>query len=252
MTALLPLSGKIALITGGAVGIGGACSLHLARAGAEVIVTFNKSAAAADTLRAEFQHQGLEADFVQADLSKHESVDHLFEFIRTKKGRLDILVNNAGIKKDNLLLNVELAEWDRIHQVNLRGAFLCTKAAVDLMFPRGSGKIINIASVLAIAGGKGSSAYAAAKGGLVSFTRACAAELGRKGIQVNAVLPGLIVTQMTSHIRKQAGDALLERIPLGRYGQPEDVAHLVEFLASVKADYITGQLFVVDGGLSIA
>ncbi|MGD1076403.1 MAG: SDR family oxidoreductase, partial [Thermodesulfovibrionales bacterium] len=166
--------------------------------------------------------------------------------------RLDILVNNAGVIKDNLLLSMELSDWDKVHDLNLRGAFLCTKLAVELMMPHHSGKIINIASVSAIKGGRGQANYAAAKGGLISFTIACASELSGRGIQVNAILPGMIVTEMSSRVRKRAGESILKTIPSGRFGEPVDIANLVVFLASNKSDYITGQSIGVDGGLSIS
>jgi 3-oxoacyl-[acyl-carrier protein] reductase len=147
---------------------------------------------------------------------------------------------------------MELPDWEKVLGLNLRGAFLCTKFAAEMMLPNHAGKIINISSVSAIKGGRGQVNYAAAKGGLVSFTRACAVELAGKGIQVNAVLPGVIETEMTVRVRKRAGELLLNAIPMGRFGTPADVANLVVFLASDKADYITGQTFVVDGGLTAA
>jgi len=161
-------------------------------------------------------------------------------------------VNNAGIIKDNLLLAMELSEWEKVIDTNLKGAFLCTRHAVEMMMGNHSGKIINISSIGAIKGGRGQTNYAAAKGGLISFTRACAVELAGKGIQVNAVLPGMIVTDMSSRVRKRAGERILEQIPLGRFGEPVDVAKLVVFLASGGSDYITGQAISVDGGLSVS
>jgi 3-oxoacyl-[acyl-carrier protein] reductase len=147
---------------------------------------------------------------------------------------------------------MELADWEQVHDINLKGAFLCTRSAAELMMFHRAGKIINIASVSAVKGGRGQTNYAAAKGGLVAFTRACAAELSGKGIQVNAVLPGLIVTDMSGRVRKRAGEEILKTIPCGRFGEPIDVAHLVLFLASDRADFITGQAIAVDGGQSIS
>jgi 3-oxoacyl-[acyl-carrier protein] reductase len=172
--------------------------------------------------------------------------------VHKKYGRLDILVNNAGIIKDMLLLGMEISDWDKVISVNLRGAFLCTRRAAEMMMANHSGKIINLASVSAIRGGRGQTNYASAKGGIISFTRACAVELSGKGIQINAVLPGMIVTDMSSRVRKRAGDTILEQIPAGKFGAPADVANLIVFLASDKADYITGQAFCVDGGMSIS
>jgi 3-oxoacyl-[acyl-carrier protein] reductase len=248
----LDLSEKTALVTGGAKGIGRACSVLLAESGATVIVNFRKSKDEAEQIRKELCGRGATVDIFQADMSIPQEIEALFEYIRAKFGRLDVLVNNAGMIKDNLLLSMTLADWDRVHDVNLRGAFLASKLAVELMLPRHAGKIINIASVGAIRGSTGQTNYAASKGGLVAFTRACAVELAARGIQVNAVLPGMIVTDMSSRMRKKAGEMLLKRIPAARFGQPEEVARLVLFLASAQADYITGQAVVIDGGLSIA
>lgn len=246
------LSNKVALVTGGARGIGRECSLLLSKAGAKVVINYSRSKGKAEELRDEILSNGQYAEVFQADISKHEEVEALFDYIRKNFERLDILVNNAGIIKDNLLLAMSLSEWDKVHDVNLRGAFLCIKHAGEMMMANHSGKIINISSIGAIRGGRGQTNYASAKGGLLSFTRACAVELGAKGIQVNAVLPGMIVTAMSERVRKRAGAEILERIPMGRYGEPSDVANLVLFLASDKADYITGQAISVDGGLSIS
>ena len=176
----------------------------------------------------------------------------LFSFVRERFENLDILVNNAGVIKDNLLLSMKLSDWDRVHDVNLRGAFLCTKWAAEMMMLNHRGKIINIASIAALRGGTGQVNYASAKGGLVSFTRACAVELSGKGIQVNAVLPGFILTDMSKRVRKRGGELILKQIPAGRFGMPIDVANIVAFLASDQSDYISGQAISVDGGLSIS
>ncbi|HXX58586.1 MAG TPA: 3-oxoacyl-ACP reductase family protein [Thermodesulfovibrionales bacterium] len=248
----LDLTGKIALVTGGSRGIGRAICLLLSQAGAFVAINYNRAKEEAERLKEEIVMQGAEAELFQADIANPDEVKRLFSELGKQFGRLDILVNNAGIIKDNLLLGMELSDWDKVHDLNLRGAFLCTKFAVELMMPRHSGKIINVSSVSAIKGGRGQANYAAAKGGLLSFTIACAAELSGKGIQVNAVLPGMIVTDMSSRVRKRAGDSILKEIPGGRFGEPVDVANLVVFLASDRSDYITGQMIAVDGGMSIS
>jgi 3-oxoacyl-[acyl-carrier protein] reductase len=248
----LDLAGKTALVTGGARGIGAAISLALASAGARVIINCNKSVDAAEKLRDRLRSDGYGMEIVRADVSDPGQVEDLSRDVRKNYPDLDILVNNAGIVRDMLLLTMDLADWEKVHDVNLRGAFLMTRMAAALMVPRHHGKIVNIASVSGIRGGRGQTNYASAKGGLISFTRACAVELAPKGIQVNAVLPGMIETEMSSRARKRAGEVLLERIPAGRYGSPEEVANLVVFLVSDKSDYITGQAFPVDGGLSIS
>jgi 3-oxoacyl-[acyl-carrier protein] reductase len=248
----LDLTDRIALVTGGAGGIGRECCLRLARAGATVIINFNRSEKESEHLKKEICEGGFRGEAFQADITNSAEIQGLFDFIREKFGRLDILVNNAGVIMDRLLLTMKTTEWDRVQDVNLKGAFLATQRAVELMLPDHRGKIINIASTSAIRGGRGQTNYAAAKGGLISFTRACAVELARKNIQVNAVLPGFIMTKMSDRVRKRAGKEILGKIPALRFGEASDVADLVVFLASDKSDYITGQAISVDGGLSIS
>ena len=248
----IDLTGRIALVTGGSRGIGRETSLLLAQAGAYVIINYNRSAEEAEKIREEIIRQEGKAEIFQADIAKPEEVEKLFVYIKNTFKKIDILVNNAGIIRDNLLLSMGLSDWDRVLELNLRGAFLCTKLAAEMMMPQHAGKIINISSVSAIKGGRGQTNYAASKGGLISFTRACAVELSGKGIQVNAVLPGMIVTDMSTRARKRAGEDILKGIPCGRFGEPRDVALLVLFLASNMSDYITGQAISVDGGLSVS
>jgi 3-oxoacyl-[acyl-carrier protein] reductase len=242
---------KIALVTGGSRGIGRETCLRLAEAGATVIINYNRSVEKAEAVRDEIISTGKAAEIFQADVSDPEQVKLLFDHIRDNYDRIDILVNNAGIIKDNLLISMKLSEWDKVLDTNLRGAFLCTRIAAEMMMAHHSGKIINVSSIGAIRGGRGQTNYASAKGGLISFTKACAVELAPKGIQANAVLPGMIATDMSIRVRKRTGEKILERIPASRYGEPVDVASLVVFLASGSADYITGQAISVDGGMSI-
>lgn len=248
----LDLSEKTALVTGGSRGIGAEICRSLAAAGARVIINFNNSTEKAEKLRDEIISEGLTAEIFQADISDPAQVDRLARNIKKGAGRLDILVNNAGVIRDTLLLTMDVSDWEKVHDINLRGAFLTTRMAAELMVRGHRGKIVNIASVSGIRGGRGQTNYASAKGGLISFTRACAVELAPKGIQVNAVLPGMIETEMSSRARKRAGEILLERIPAQRYGTPREVADLVLFLASGMSDYITGQAIPVDGGLSVS
>lgn len=248
----LDLCGKIALVSGGARGIGAAISRALGAAGAKVVINFNKSGEKAEKVRDELRTNGFEAEIFQADVSDPAQVEKLFEFVRSSAGQLDILVNNAGVIRDTLLLTMSVVDWEKVHDVNLTGAFLMTRMAAELMVPRHRGKIINIASVSGIRGGRGQTNYASAKGGLISFTRACAVELASKGVQVNAVLPGFIETEMTVRTMRRAGEAILDRIPAHRFGNPQDVANLVVFLASEMSEYVTGQAIPVDGGLSVS
>lgn len=246
----IDLTGKVAVVTGGARGIGRAISTELAALGAAVAVNYNRSADAAEALRAGLEAEGRKALLCQANVAKADEVRAMFDTIRRELGRIDILVNNAGAIKDGLLLAMRERDWDRVQDVNLKGAFLCTQQAAEAMMVNESGKIINISSVGGIRGGRGQTNYAAAKGGLIAFTRAAAVELGPKNIQVNAVLPGMIETQMSNRVRRSAGEQIRARVPAGRFGSVEDVAGLVGFLASPAADYITGQAICVDGGMS--
>ncbi|MCG6552613.1 MAG: glucose 1-dehydrogenase [Candidatus Magnetominusculus sp. LBB02] len=246
----IDLTGKTALVTGGARGIGRQVCLSLAAAGASVIINYSKSDEAALSLQSEIG--GAAVACLKADVSKEDEVRAMFGQVRKTHKRLDILVNNAGIIKDNLLIAMEQPEWDKVLDINLKGTFLCAKYAAEQMMAQKAGRIINIASVAALKSSRGQSNYAASKGGVVAFTRAIAVELAPKGILVNAILPGMIVTQMSERVRKRAQDAILAAIPLGRYGLPEDVAALVVFLASEFSSYITGQAIPVDGGMTVS
>jgi 3-oxoacyl-[acyl-carrier protein] reductase len=248
----LDLSGKTALVSGGARGIGAAISRALGAAGARVVINFNKSGEKAEKVRDELRSDGFEAEIFQADVSEPAQVEKLFEFVKGCAGQLDILVNNAGVIRDTLLLTMSTGDWKKVHDVNLTGAFLMTRMAAELMVPKHRGKIVNIASVSGIRGGRGQTNYASAKGGLIAFTRACAVELAPKGIQVNAVLPGFIETEMSTRAMRRAGETILERIPAHRFGSPQEVANLVVFLASDMSEYVTGQAIPVDGGLSVS
>lgn len=248
----IDLTNKTALVTGASRGIGRACALSLARAGADLVINYYRSAAEAESLAAEVSALGRRALVIMADVGQPGEVEKMFLQIHKELRFLDILVNNAGIIRDNLVGGLTDQDWDRVLNTSLKGAFLCTRAAIPLMLPRHAGKIVNMASVAALRSSRGQANYAAAKGGLVAFTRACAAELAAKGIQINAVLPGMILTDMSARVRKRGGEQLLATIPAGRYGQPEEVAQLVTFLVSPLADYLTGQSIAIDGGMSIA
>ena len=248
----IDLKGKTALVTGGSRGIGAAICLGLAEAGASVAVNYVRKAERAEELVNRITDEGGKALAIKADVSEAEEVEALFKTVRDELGGLDILVNNAGIIKDTLLAAMDLKDWQRVQDVNLRSVFLCSQAAVQIMMANHCGAIVNLSSTSAIMGGRGQCNYAASKGGVISFTRAAAVELAGKGIRVNAVLPGMVATEMTARIRKRAGDILLQRIPLARFGEPREIANMVVFLASDEAAYITGQSMVVDGGLSVS
>ncbi len=247
----IDLSGKVALVTGGGRGIGRACCLALAEAGAAVAVNYSASKEAAEEVKAEIEKAGGRAETYQADVSSFEEVQKMFEGIKEAFGTLDILVNNAGVIKDTLLLRMKPADWEKVIGVSLNGAFHCTKMAAEIMMRNRAGNVINISSVIGLMSGGGQTNYAAAKAGVISFTRACAAEMSGRGLRFNAVLPGMIETDMSETVRKHASDKIMERIPSKRFGQPEDVAKVVVFLASDGASYINGEAITVDGGMHI-
>jgi 3-oxoacyl-[acyl-carrier protein] reductase len=245
-----PLEGKVAIVTGGSRGIGASIAALLAERGAAVVV----SARDADRLGAAVKElEGAEPAVVgvAGDVSKREDAERVVETARERFGRLDILVNNAGITRDGLLLRMKDEDWDRVLEVNLRGAFVMTRAAAKAMVRQKSGRIINISSAAGAMGNAGQVNYSASKAGLIGFTKASARELSHWSILVNAVAPGLIETDMAASIPAAAREGLLAQIPLGRVGTPREVAEVVGFLAGEGATYITGQVFHVNGGLYI-
>ncbi|MFM8981213.1 MAG: 3-oxoacyl-ACP reductase family protein [Planctomycetia bacterium] len=246
------LAGRVALVTGGSRGIGAATCRRLAAAGATVVVNYASNAKAAEEVVAAVVAAGGKAEAAAADVSDDAAAQALVQGVLERHGRLDVLVNNAGIIKDGLLLSMRPEHWRRVQAVDVDGVFHATRHALGAMWKQGGGSVVNLASVAAIRGGRGQTNYAAAKGAVLSFTRAVAVEVAERGIRVNAVLPGFIETDMTAVVRRRAGDQVLARIPMGRLGTPEDVAALVVFLAGDDAAYITGQGFVVDGGMSVA
>ena len=245
-----PLEGKTAVVTGGSRGIGAAIATLLAERGAAVVV----SARDADRLAAavkDLEAMGAAAAGVAGDVSRREDAERVVDTARERFGRLDILVNNAGITRDGLLLRMKDEDWDRVLEVNLRGAFVMSRAASKVMVRQKGGRIINMSSAAGAMGNAGQANYSASKAGLIGFTKAAARELSHWGILVNAVAPGLIETDMAAALPAAARDALLAQVPLGRVGTPREVAEVVGFLAGEGATYITGQVFHVNGGLYI-
>ena len=245
------LDRRVALVTGGSRGIGRAIALALADEGATVVINYLRSPQAAEETAVAIAGKGREALIVQADVAVAADVERLLATIGERFGRLDVLVNNAGITKDNLLLRLKEEDWDQVLDTNLKGVFLCTKAAAKVMVRQREGAIINVASIAGLTGNAGQANYSAAKAGIVGFTKAAARELASRHVTVNAVAPGFINTDMTAGLSEAVRAEWAARVPLGRFGEPEDVANAVVFLASPRARYITGQTIVVDGGLAM-
>jgi 3-oxoacyl-[acyl-carrier protein] reductase len=243
------LAGKVALVTGASRGLGRAIAVKLASIGAKLAVNYlSNEEEAANTVKA-ISLAGGEAASFKADVADSEAVKNMVRQVVDQWGKIDILVNNAGITRDGLLPRMTDDAWDEVINTNLRGAFLCTKFALRSMMNQPWGRIINISSLAGISGNIGQANYSASKGGLIAFTRAVAREVGSRNITANVIAPGFFVTDMTNKLPPEAREAILARIPLRRYGQPEDIAELAAFLAGEKSGYITAQVISIDGGV---
>lgn len=243
------LKGKHALVTGASRGIGRMIALEFAKHGANVAVNYAGSEDKAKEVVEEIKQYGVEAFPIQADVSDEASVKKMVKEVIGTFGGLDILVNNAGINRDNLLMRMKEEEFDEVISINLKGVFLCTKAVARQMMKQRGGRIINVASIVGVAGNPGQANYVAAKAGVIGLTKTTAKELASRNILVNAVAPGFITTDMTDALTDEQKEAMLEMIPLARFGEPEDVAKVVRFLASEDAAYLTGQTIHIDGGM---
>ena len=243
------LGGKVALVTGASRGIGRAIALRLAGEGAKVAINYAGNTAKAEAVKAEIEQNGGEAILVQADVADSSAVEAMVAKVTEAFGQIDILVNNAGITRDGLLMRMKEEDFDAVLNTNLKGVFHCTKTVSKLMMKKRSGRIINMASVVGIMGNAGQTNYAAAKAGVIGFSKSAAKELAARGITVNVVAPGFIDTDMTAAMTDKAKELTLTGIPMKKMGTPEDVANAVLFLASDCASYITGQTVNVDGGM---
>lgn len=238
---------KVAVVTGGSRGIGRHIALKLAGSGMKVAINYRGQAEAAQETEAMIRQQGADCLVVPADISDIQQAQSLVNTVLEHWGRLDVLVNNAGITRDTLLLRMKDEDWHDVIQTDLTGVFACTRAAIKPMMKQRFGRIVNIASIAGLLGNAGQANYAAAKAGVIGFTRSVAREMASRNITANVVAPGLIETDLTQHMSQDVFQALLKQVPLGRAGRPEEVADAVRYL--IEADYVTGQTLVIDGGL---
>ncbi|EHL76853.1 3-oxoacyl-[acyl-carrier-protein] reductase [Bacillus smithii] len=245
------LEGKVALVTGASRGIGREIALEFAREGADVAVNYAGSEEKAREVAEEIKAMGRKALLVQCDVSDSQAVQDMIKSVVDYFGGLDILVNNAGITRDNLILRMKEEEWDAVINTNLKGVFLCTKAAARAMMKKRSGRIINISSIVGITGNPGQANYVAAKSGVIGLTKTTAKEFASRGITVNAIAPGFISTDMTEDLPEEVKEAMIKQIPLARIGEPKEIARVALFLASPDSSYMTGQILRVDGGMGM-
>ncbi|TDQ42389.1 3-oxoacyl-[acyl-carrier-protein] reductase [Aureibacillus halotolerans] len=245
------MNGKSAIVTGGSRGIGAAIALQLAKAGANVVVNYAGSKEKAEAIAAQCKELGVDAFAYKANVADSDEVAAMIKETVATFGSVDVLVNNAGITRDNLLMRMKEDEWDDVITINLKGVFVCMKAVTRQMMKQRSGRIINVSSIVGVTGNPGQVNYTASKSGVIGMTKTVAKELASRNITVNAIAPGFIETEMTESLGEEVSQALLAQIPLARFGQPEDVAKAILYLASEDAAYITGQVLHVDGGMAM-
>ena len=243
--------GRVAIVTGGGRGIGRAIAVRLAEEGAKVAISYRSNDASAEETAERARAAGVKCELFKGDVSSPEDVGALFTGVGDAFGRVDILINNAGITRDNLMMRMKEEEFDDVLRTNLKGTYLCTRAALRPMVRARWGRIVNVSSVVGLVGNAGQANYAASKAGVIGFTKSVAREVAQRGITVNAVAPGYVETELTVALPENVKEQIRQQVPVGRFGEPEEVAEVVAFLAAEEAGYVTGQTIAVDGGMTM-
>jgi 3-oxoacyl-[acyl-carrier protein] reductase len=243
--------GRVAIVTGGGRGIGRAVALRLANEGASVAISYRSNDVSAEETAEEVQATGMKCEVFKGDVASPEDVKALFEGVGEAFGRIDILVNNAGLTRDNLMMRMKEEEFDDVISTNLKGTYLCTRAALRPMIRARWGRIVNISSVVGLVGNPGQANYAASKAGIIGFTKSVAREVAQRGITANVVAPGYVETELTGSLPEKVKDQIRDQVPAGRFGEAGEVAEVVAFLAGDGAGYVTGQTLAVDGGMTM-
>jgi 3-oxoacyl-[acyl-carrier protein] reductase len=244
-------SGRVAIVTGGGRGLGRAIAYRLAEEGANLAISYRSNDAAAEEAAEKVRVAGVGCQLFKGDVSSPEDVEALFKGVSDAFGRVDILVNNAGITRDNLMMRMKEEEFDEVLRTNLKGTYLCTRAALRPMVRARWGRIVNVSSVVGLVGNAGQANYAASKAGIIGFTKSVAREVAQRGITVNAVAPGYVETELTGSLPENVKEQIRNQVPAGRFGEPEEVAEVVAFLVAEEAGYVTGQTIAVDGGMTM-